>query len=203
MAKRDNHYEAALEAYLRWLAIPYVAVDETRRSLAGDKTLKSLDFIVSPPQVPGSLLIDVKGRRFPTAGKQYWRNWCTREELSSLAAWEELLGPQAAGLLGLCLQRRRRPRPVASRGTVRLSRQLVRLRRDPPGPLFVLRQTALRAVGYGQCSHRPVSCAGPPAAGSLRSRAASRGGSGMNKQNSECRIQKEFIKTFCIHHSEF
>jgi hypothetical protein len=99
MAKRDNHYEAALEAYLRWLAIPYVAVDETRRSLAGDKTLKSLDFIVSPPEVPGSLLIDVKGRRFPTAGKQYWRNWCTREELSSLAAWEELLGPQAAGLL--------------------------------------------------------------------------------------------------------
>ena len=99
MAKRDNHYEAALEAYLRWLAIPYVAVDETRRSLAGDKTLKSLDFIVSPPDVPGSLLIDVKGRRFPTAGKQYWRNWCTREELSSLAAWEELLGPQAVGLL--------------------------------------------------------------------------------------------------------
>jgi hypothetical protein len=96
---RDNHYEAALEAYLRWLAIPYVAVDETRRSLAGDRTLKSLDFIVSPPEVPGSLLIDVKGRRFPTAGKQYWRNWCTREELSSLAAWEELLGPQATGLL--------------------------------------------------------------------------------------------------------
>ena len=99
MAKRDNHYEAALEAYLRWLAIPYVAVDETRRALAGEQTLKSLDFIVSPPQIAGSLLIDVKGRRFPTAGKQYWRNWTTKEELASLAAWEELLGPGAQGLL--------------------------------------------------------------------------------------------------------
>jgi hypothetical protein len=99
VAKRDNHYEAALEAYLRWLAIPYVAVDETRRSLSGDQTLKSLDFIASPPLVAGSLLIDVKGRRFPTAGKQYWRNWCTRDELSSLAAWEVLLGPSATGLL--------------------------------------------------------------------------------------------------------
>jgi hypothetical protein len=99
MARRDNHYEAALEAYLRWLAIPYVAVDETRRSLAGDRSLKSLDFIVSPPQVAQSWLIDVKGRRFPTAGKQYWRNWSTRDELRSLAAWEELLGPRATGLL--------------------------------------------------------------------------------------------------------
>ncbi|HEX5106301.1 MAG TPA: HYExAFE family protein [Pirellulaceae bacterium] len=99
MAKRDNHYEAALEAYLRWLAIPYVAVDETRRTLAGDQSLKSLDFIVSPPAAAGSLLIDVKGRRFPTAGKQYWRNWTTRSELASLAAWEELLGPAATGHL--------------------------------------------------------------------------------------------------------
>jgi hypothetical protein len=106
MAKRDNHYEAALEAYLRWLAIPYVAVDETRRALTGDASLKNLDFLVSPPALSLApppqtrrWLTDVKGRRFPTAGRQYWRNWCTREELSSLAAWEELLAPQASGLL--------------------------------------------------------------------------------------------------------
>jgi hypothetical protein len=106
MAKRDNHYEAALEAYLRWLAIPYVAVDETRRALAGDQTLKSLDFIVSPAPAPclppaasRQFLIDVKGRRFPTGKHQYWRNWSTRDELRSLAAWEELLGPHATGLL--------------------------------------------------------------------------------------------------------
>jgi hypothetical protein len=100
MAKRDNHYESAFEAYLRWLAVPYVAVDETRRSLAGDRTLKSLDFIVSPQGCPGSWLVDVKGRRFPTGRqKQYWKNWTTVDELASLAGWEELFGPQFTGLL--------------------------------------------------------------------------------------------------------
>src|SRR3972149_2650541 len=47
--KRDNHYEAAFEAYLRRRRLPYVAVDEARRSLAPDGALKSLDFIVSSP----------------------------------------------------------------------------------------------------------------------------------------------------------
>jgi hypothetical protein len=98
MAKRDNHYEAAFEAYLRWLAIPYVAVNETRRALAGDLTLKSLDFLVSP-RAAGSWLVDVKGRRFPTGKSQYWRNWCTREELTSLSQWETLFAPRATGLL--------------------------------------------------------------------------------------------------------
>ena len=103
MAKRDNHYEAAFEAYLRRLTIPYVAVDETRRTLAGGQSLKSLDFLVSPlggsPSAAGSWLIDVKGRRFPTGKSQYWRNWCTREELTSLAGWESLFAPSASGLL--------------------------------------------------------------------------------------------------------
>ena len=29
---RDNHYEAAFEAYLRARRLPYIAVDEARRS---------------------------------------------------------------------------------------------------------------------------------------------------------------------------
>ena len=98
MAKRDNHYEAAFEAWLRWQQVPYVAVDETRRSLAGDRTLKSLDYIVSPAGSPGSWLVDIKGRRFPT-GQSYWKNWSTADELHSLAGWEELLGPGCTGLL--------------------------------------------------------------------------------------------------------
>jgi hypothetical protein len=99
VAKRDNHYEAAFEAWLRWLAVPYVAVDETHRSLAGrQSSLKSVDFIVSPLGSAGSWLVDVKGRRFPT-GASYWKNWSTADELASLAAWEELLGPRFAGLL--------------------------------------------------------------------------------------------------------
>ena len=49
LANRDNHYEAAFEAFLRARRLPYVAVDEARRSLVADGSLKSLDFIVSPP----------------------------------------------------------------------------------------------------------------------------------------------------------
>lgn len=104
MAKRDNHYEAAFEAWLRWLRVPYVAVDESHRSAAGQCTLKSLDYIVSPSTIseqsrPGNWLVDVKGRQFPTAGRQYWRNWSTADELESLSRWEELFGASSAGLL--------------------------------------------------------------------------------------------------------
>src|SRR5262245_44080661 len=106
MAKRDNHYEAAFEGWLQWLRVPYVAVDESHRAAApapskspAERTLKSLDFIVSPATWLGTWLVDVKGRRFPTAGQQYWRNWSTADELESLAGWEELFGPRSAGLL--------------------------------------------------------------------------------------------------------
>jgi len=91
---RENPYEAAFEEYLRERRIPYVAVDESKRSLLGDGSLKSLDFIVSAA-AGSSWLVDVKGRRFPTAsgeGKQYWKNWSTRDDLRSLAAWQRLFG---------------------------------------------------------------------------------------------------------------
>lgn len=100
MAKRDNHYEAAFEAYLRQQQLPYVAVDEAKRSQLSAGTLKSLDFIVTPLAGPTGWLIDVKGRRFPAGRqKQYWKNWTTGDELQSLARWEELLGPHFTGLL--------------------------------------------------------------------------------------------------------
>ncbi len=44
--KRNNHYEAAVEEFLRERRVAYVAVDESRRSLLGDESLKSLDFII-------------------------------------------------------------------------------------------------------------------------------------------------------------
>ena len=105
MAKRDNHYDVAFEAYLRANGIPYVAVNETRRSPGGsadtdNETLKNVDFIVSPKGTRLSWLVDVKGRHFPAGRrKQYWRNWTTGDELSSLARWEKLFGNQFAGLL--------------------------------------------------------------------------------------------------------
>jgi hypothetical protein len=104
MAKRDNHYEAAFESWLRWLRVPYVAVDEAHRAalpkaMSPDRTIKSLDFIVSPPQSGGAWLVDIKGRQFPTAGRQFWRNWSTADELESLASWETLFDKTSTGLL--------------------------------------------------------------------------------------------------------
>jgi hypothetical protein len=89
--KRDNHYELAFEAYLRSRGIPYVAVDEAKRARLGNRSLKSLDFIVSSGE--GSWLVDVKGRLFPSGDqKQYWKNWSTRDDLASLAQWQRLFG---------------------------------------------------------------------------------------------------------------
>ena len=104
MANRDNHYEAAFEAYLRERRLPYIAVDEARRSLVPDGSLKSLDFIVSPPG-DVSWLVDVKGRRFPSGDEhhQYWKNWSTRDDLRSLAAWQSHFGSWLCPAVGLCL----------------------------------------------------------------------------------------------------
>ena len=98
MANRENHYEAAFEEYLRARQIPYVAVDEAKRSRWADGSIKSLDFIVSPLG-QASWLVDVKGRRFPSGEqKHYWKNWSTRDDLVSLAQWERLFGENFGGL---------------------------------------------------------------------------------------------------------
>ncbi len=99
MANRDNHYEAAFEAYLRSRGLPYVAVDEAKRSVLDNReSIKNLDFIVSQPGAC-TWLVDVKGRRFPSAEDQYWKNWSTRDDLVSLAQWESLFGENFRGLL--------------------------------------------------------------------------------------------------------
>ncbi len=100
MANRDNHYEAAFEEYLRGRGVPYVAVDEAKRSVLSDGgSIKSLDFIVSTPRQV-TWLVDVKGRKFPSGDiqKQYWKNWSTRDDLVSLAQWERLFGGGFTGL---------------------------------------------------------------------------------------------------------
>jgi hypothetical protein len=94
MALRSNHYDVAFEAYLRHLRTPYVAVDEARRALTADASLKSFDFIVYSPAGP-NLLVDVKGRRFPTAlesGGHCWENWATDDDVRSLLHWQRVFG---------------------------------------------------------------------------------------------------------------
>ena len=89
MAIRANHYDAAVEEYLRSLRVPYVAVDEKRRALFGDDSLKSLDFIIDAPR--RGLLVDVKGRRFGgSAGA--WENWATDDDIVSMTHWQTVFG---------------------------------------------------------------------------------------------------------------
>ncbi|MCA9257576.1 MAG: HYExAFE family protein, partial [Planctomycetales bacterium] len=105
MAKRDNHYEAAFEEFLRQRCIPYVAVDEQRRSCVAGGTIKNVDFIVSPAGGV-TLLVDVKGRRFPSGSKhkQYWKNWATWDDLESLSRWQRQLGEGSLALLAFTYQ---------------------------------------------------------------------------------------------------
>jgi len=99
---RSNHYEAAFEAYLQHHRLCYVAVDETRRSMLGDLRVKSLDFIVYGDD-GARLLVDVKGRRFPTGPSQrprrVWESWSTQDDISGLEQWTELFGPGYRGVL--------------------------------------------------------------------------------------------------------
>lgn len=100
--ERSNHYEAAFEAYLQWHRLCYLAVDETHRAKWGDVPIKSLDFVVYGEQ-GARLLIDVKGRRFPTgpAGKEraVWECWSTRDDIDGLKRWADIFGPGYEGLL--------------------------------------------------------------------------------------------------------
>ena len=99
---RGNHYERAFEHYLRERRLPYVAVDETRRALAADNSLKSLDFLVRSPT--GAMwLVDVKGRS-RASSRRVGENWVTADDLDSLARWEEVFGPRSRGLIVFAYQ---------------------------------------------------------------------------------------------------
>jgi hypothetical protein len=104
---RSNHYEAAFEAYLQWHRLCYVGVDETRRAWLGDAPVKNLDFIVHG-EAGARLLVDVKGRSFPTgtAGRErrVWECWSTRDDIDGLGRWEELFGLGYRGLLVFAYQ---------------------------------------------------------------------------------------------------
>ncbi len=101
MAIRSNHYDAAFEEFLRDQRTPHVVVDEQRRSLLQNGSLKSMDFIVYS-QRSTNLLVDVKGRRFPSGAESAahkWENWATADDLASLLCWEQVFGHDFRSLL--------------------------------------------------------------------------------------------------------
>ena len=109
MREQGRHYERAFEAYLRARRVPYVAVDEARRSLVppagwtgndplenGLGDLKSFDYLVYPAAGP-NLLVDIKGRRAGRGGAPSGlQSWVTEDDVRSLLAWERLFGGDGA-----------------------------------------------------------------------------------------------------------
>lgn len=96
MAQRRFHYEVAFEHYLRSNAIPYVAVDEAKRTLTArgstaPKGLKSFDFVVYS-KGGLNLLADVKGRKHSGKAGRSLQNWVTAEDVDSLAKWSQIFG---------------------------------------------------------------------------------------------------------------
>lgn len=100
--KRDNHYEAAFEWFLRDRGVGFVAVDEARRSLLGDEPVKSLDFIIVG-EYDAKLVVDVKGRQFPGTSngkaRRVWQNWTETDSVNALDRWATRFGTGFRGVL--------------------------------------------------------------------------------------------------------
>jgi hypothetical protein len=93
MAQRHHHYELAFERFLRFHRVPYVAVNEARKTLIRhrdiplDDSLKSFDFVLYGRP---NLLAEIKGRRVPPSGRL--DPWATRQDVEDLLEWETLFG---------------------------------------------------------------------------------------------------------------
>ena len=105
MAHRNVHYEAAFEDYLRSKGLPYVAVDEAKKTIFAGAAIKSFDFLVYSDSA-ANLLVDVKGRKFPdsTPGRsrsasRAWENWVTRDDIDGLVEWEKIFGRDFRAML--------------------------------------------------------------------------------------------------------
>ncbi len=104
---RDNHYEAAFEAFLRRRGVAVVPVVESRRSFLDDDDVKSPDFLVIGPD-DARLVVDVKGRKFPGGPadrpRKVWEHWSTRDDVAGLTRWAARLGPGFRGVLAFVYQ---------------------------------------------------------------------------------------------------
>jgi hypothetical protein len=99
---RDNHYEAAFEAFLRGRGVGFVPVDEARRSYLDAAEVKSPDFIIVGP-ADANLVVDVKGRQFPIGRahppNKSWQNWVQVADVDGLTRWTDRFGGGFRGVL--------------------------------------------------------------------------------------------------------
>ncbi|HCT46508.1 MAG: hypothetical protein CMJ35_00885 [Phycisphaerae bacterium] len=108
MAQRRHHYEHAFERFLRDQRIPYISVDEAKKSLLPERVardrvgeagkLKNFDFVIYGEG--GNLLVEVKGRKLPRIqlkdgrpAKPRMESWVTLDDIDALRRWGALFGP--------------------------------------------------------------------------------------------------------------
>ena len=95
MGRPRDHYEAAFADYLRSRGVPFLPIDESRRAVFGDGSVKSFDFLVYPG-TDRHWIVDVKGRKFPYVNdrgvKRYWENWVSREDIEGMSEWQDVFG---------------------------------------------------------------------------------------------------------------
>lgn len=118
MGQSRHHYERAIEAHLRDRKIPFISVNEVRRTvLPPDADMRVRD--LSPQRTPGeghetdkkrliksfdhviygeptNLLVDIKGRKVkggkgPTSAGRL-ESWVTEDDIKALREWESLFG---------------------------------------------------------------------------------------------------------------
>ena len=105
MAQRRHHYEAAFEHLLRSRRIPYIAVDEAKKSLVPSQvdqprwtldaadSIKSFDFVVYGRGT--NVLAEVKGRRLAKGLRQ--ECWVTEDDVASFTACWTGVGHSSSG----------------------------------------------------------------------------------------------------------
>ncbi|MGV6815069.1 MAG: HYExAFE family protein [Phycisphaerales bacterium] len=112
MGQSRHHYEAAFDRYVRDRRIPYISVNEAKKSLLpkgailatrygehAQQKLKNFDFVVYGEGT--NLLVEVKGRRLPairlkdgTPAKPRMESWVTMADIEALGKWRALFGPE-------------------------------------------------------------------------------------------------------------
>ncbi|PHQ81275.1 MAG: hypothetical protein COB69_04525 [Phycisphaera sp.] len=110
MGQSRHHYESAIEFHLRDRRIPFISVNEARRTLLpadadihvtqpgpdGPRKshIKSFDHVIYGE--PTNLLVDIKGRKVKsgrtaaTIGRL--ESWVTEDDIAALGKWEILFG---------------------------------------------------------------------------------------------------------------
>ena len=98
-----KHYERAFESWLRQRRVPYVAIEQVRRSADREGPIKSFDFLVHSGRK--HWVVDVKGKRFPAVSgtrETWWENWIHLDDIEGLFAWEQHFGASYEALLVYC-----------------------------------------------------------------------------------------------------